>query len=269
MPSFAVVGHCEWVTFARVPALPKPGEIATASEAWDEPAGGGATAAHVMHRLARGASHFFTALGTDATGDRALAALKALGLHVHAAPWNGPHTTAFVHLTPDERTITVMHRGAAPHGDAPLPWHLLDQTDGVYFVKGDPAALWHARRARVLVATARILPLLQQTRVQLDALVHSAADPGEAYAPGQLDPPPRLVVSTEGSRGGRWVRDDGTAGRYEAAPLAGPIVDAYGAGDSFAAGLAFALGSQRPLDEALTLAARCGAEATQRRGAHG
>ena len=35
--------------------------------------------------------------------------------------------------------------------------------------------------------------------------------------------------------------------------------DAYGCGDSFAAGLTFALGRDRRIDEALELAARCGA----------
>ena len=40
----AVVGHVEWVEFARVEAVPKPGEIAHAFETWEEPAGGGAVA---------------------------------------------------------------------------------------------------------------------------------------------------------------------------------------------------------------------------------
>ena len=45
------MGHCEWVTFARVATLPARGEIATALESWEQPAGGGATAARAMHRL--------------------------------------------------------------------------------------------------------------------------------------------------------------------------------------------------------------------------
>jgi ribokinase len=36
-------------------------------------------------------------------------------------------------------------------------------------------------------------------------------------------------------------------------------VDAYGAGDSFAAGLTFGLGAGMPLQRALAVAARCGA----------
>ena len=41
----AVVGHVEWVEFARVERVPSPGEIVHALEAWEGPAGGGAVAA--------------------------------------------------------------------------------------------------------------------------------------------------------------------------------------------------------------------------------
>ena len=56
-------------------------------------------------------------------------------------------------------------------GDGSLPWELLDRTDGVYFTAGDPGALRQARRARVLVATARELATIQTAGVELDALV--------------------------------------------------------------------------------------------------
>jgi ribokinase len=62
------------------------------------------------------------------------------------------------------------------------------------------------------------------------------------------------VVTTEGIRGG--VAD---GRRYEAATPPAPIVDTYGAGDSFAAALTFALGRGDELDDALALAARAGA----------
>src|SRR4051812_19970701 len=110
----AVVGHTEWVTFARVPRLPLSGEILTATESWDEPAGGGAVAAAQLARLG-GPVHFFTSLGTDDVGIKTGAALEQLGVHVHAARWTGPHTTAFVFVeATGERAITVMHRGPRP-----------------------------------------------------------------------------------------------------------------------------------------------------------
>ena len=48
-------------------------------------------------------------------------------------------------------------------------------------------------------------------------------------------------------------------GPYRAAPLSGPIVDAYGAGDSFAAGVTFGLGAGETLEYAVALGSRCGA----------
>jgi len=46
----------------------------------------------------------------------------------------------------------------------------------------------------------------------------------------------------------------------------GEVVDAYGAGDSFAAGLTFALGTGLEGQDALAFAARCGAGALTGRG---
>ena len=68
-----------------------------------------------------------------------------------------------------------------------------------------------------------------------------------------------MTVATRGPDGGTYTTADGRTGSFEAAPLPGPVVDAYGAGDSFAAGLTFALGSGMDVDAALALAARCGA----------
>ena len=47
----AVIGHVEWVQFARVERLPAPGEIVHALEWWEEAAGGGAVAAVELARL--------------------------------------------------------------------------------------------------------------------------------------------------------------------------------------------------------------------------
>ena len=117
------------------------------------------------------------------------------------------------------------------------------------------------------MATARELPTLLEAQVPLDALVRSGRDPAEAYEAGQLDPPPRLIVSTMGREGGSYVADK-RSGSYAAAELPGPIANAYGAGDSFAAGLAFALARGDDTDEALAFAASCGAAAMTGRGAY-
>jgi ribokinase len=255
----AVVGHVEWVDFARVERVPAPGEIAHAREAWEEAAGGGAVAAVQLARLGAETT-FFTALGDDDRGRAAVDQLSARGVRVHAAWRPPPQRRAFTFLDEGaERTITVIGERHVPHGDDRLPWDELDGVDAVYFTGGDGEALAAARRARVLVATPRARAPLADAGVQLDALVHSGSDPGESYRPGDVDPPPRLVVATLGAQGGHWTGAEGRTGSFEAAPLPGEPVDAYGCGDSFAAGLAFGLGRGGRLEEALDLATRCGA----------
>jgi len=263
---FAVVGHVEWVEFARVDHVPSPGEIVHAEERWEEPGGGGAVAAVQLARLAGGAS-LFTTLGDDELGRRAGERLTELGVSLHASWAAEPQRRAFVHLDgTGERTITVLGDKLVPRGDDDtLPWHELRDADAVLFVSGDVAALRRARRARVLVASARELATLQRGGVALDALVGSGEDEGERYHPGELDPAPELVVTTAGALGG-WAQPGGP---FRAASVPGPVEDAYGCGDCFSAGLAYALGRGLEGEEALALAARCGAAALARRGVSG
>jgi len=259
----AVVGHVEWVEFARVEAVPKPGDIAHAYETWEEPAGGGAVAAVQLGRLA-GSCVLFTALGSDELGRRSRAELTRLGVDVHAIPETDQTRRAFTFIDDvGERTITVLGEKLRPRGgDSRLPWRELRGLDAVYFVSGDAEALHHARLARVLVATARELPTLREAGVELDALVGSGEDEGELYRPGDLEPPPKLVVTTSGALGG-WLQPGGP---FRPAPLPGPIVDAYGCGDCFAAGLTFGLARGDSIEEAVALAARCGAAVMTGRG---
>lgn len=261
----AVVGHVEWVEFARVAAVPEPGEIVPARETWVKPAGGGAVAAGELLRLA-GDVVFLTALGDDELGHRAERELRELGVRVEAVYRDEPQRRCFTFVDDGgERTITTIGSRLEPHAADPLPWHELDDVDGVYFTAGDPAALREARRARALVATARVLPTLAAAGVEIDALVHSGSDENERYRIGQLQPPPRLVATTEGGKGGRFVAGE-REGRWEPAPLPGALVDVYGAGDCFAAGLAFALGEGRAVEDALARAAESAARAMTRPG---
>ncbi len=261
------MGHVEWVRFATVDRVPERGTIIQTYESWVEPAGGGAVAAGQMVKLA-GNCDFFTAVGNDKAGAHVREGLEGIGLAVHAAVHDEPQRRAFVFIDAGgERTITSIGKKLHPLGSDPLPWDALPAIDALYFTAGDVQALRAARQARVLVATARELPTLVEAGVQLDALVHSATDPGEEYEPGQINPEPKLVVATKGSEGGSFVAGD-KSGAYAATELPGPVVDSYGAGDSFAAGLAFALARGDDLEEALALAAKCGAAAMTGRGAY-
>ena len=262
------MGHVEWVRFARVERVPEPGTIVSALESWEEPAGGGAVAAAELVRLGAEVD-FFVAVGNDELGARAYDALRELRCRVHVARRDEPQRLAFTYLdSQGERTITLVGRKLHPHGLDPLPWEELAEIDAVYFTAGDADALRAARQARVLVATARELPTLVEAHVGLDALVRSGVDPSEAYESGLLEPEPTLIVSTLGREGGSFVAG-AEEGRFAAAASLERVVDAHGAGDSFAASLTFALGRGDDPYDALAFAAQRGAAALMRRGAHG
>jgi ribokinase len=261
----AVVGHVEWVEFARVDHVPEPGQVVHAHETWQEAGAGGAVAAVQLVKL-NGGAMLFTSLGDDELGRRAREELRGRGVTVHAADARAPQRRAFVHVdAAGERTITVLGRKLMPSGaDGSLPWEELARCDAVYFVSGDVAALHAARRGRVLVATSRETATLRRAGEQIDVLVGSGEDAAERVEPSDLDPQPRIVVATAGALGG-WVRPGGP---YRAAPPPGPIVDSYGCGDCFAAGLTYALAEGRAMDEAVALGARCGAAVLTGRGAY-
>lgn len=260
----AVVGHVEWVTFARVDHVPRAGEIVHADDVFELPAGGGPVAAAQLLKLA-GDCTFYTALGDDELGHRAKEVLEEMGLRVEAVFRAEPQRRAFTHVdAAAERTITVIGERLGPRAADPFAWDELDDVDAVYFCAGDDDALRQARRARTLVATTREAERLARARVHLDAALGSGRDPGERYVP--FEPAPALVVETLGADGGRYETAQGERGTYDAAPPPGPIVCTYGAGDGFAAGLTFALASGCSPTDALEAAARCGAAALTGRG---
>ena len=265
-PKVGVVGHVERIEFAVVERLPAAGEVVHATHWFSAAGGGGAVAAVQLRRLA-GEATFLTALGSDGIAHGLQTELQSHGVTVRAALRPGPHRRGFVHLDDtSERTITILGSRIAPRGDDPLPWAELAGLDAVYFTAGDAAAARAARGARVLVATARALEALVEAEVEVDALVASAADRTEDADPRRLPRPPRVVIRTEGAQGGTWTAADGTTGRWHPTAPPGPVVDAYGCGDAFAAGLTYGLGAGSDLPAALALGARCGAHCLAGRG---
>jgi ribokinase len=266
-PRVGVVGHVEHVEFAVVDRLPGPGEVVHARE-WFTAAGGGGAVAAVQLRKLAGEALFLTALGTDAIARALERELEGHGLTLHAARRDRPHRRGFTHVDArtGERTITIVGERIVPTGADPLPWDDLARLDAVYFTAGDAAALRHARRARVLVASVRAFATLCDANVEVDAVVASADDAGEQHDLGRITPRPRHVIRTEGAAGGAYTRTDGASGRWAAADLPGPVLDAYGCGDAFAAGLTYALAARHALADALALGARCGAHALTGRG---
>jgi ribokinase len=217
-----------------------------------------------------GESVLFTALGDDELASRSRDRFAELGVKVEAATRPGPTRRAVTFLDAHgERTITTIGERLEPRGEDGLDWAWLDGADGVYLTAGDESALQAARGARVLVASPRAGRVLAESSVRLDALVYSENDEFEATLARALEPRPGILVATRGAEGGTWEDADGDTGTWEAAPLPGPIVDTYGAGDSFAAAFTYGLAQGEEIDQALTLAAEAAALNMTRQGPYG
>ncbi|MFO8238259.1 MAG: PfkB family carbohydrate kinase [Prochlorococcaceae cyanobacterium] len=252
----AVVGHVEVVSFVMVERLPQAGLVQTARRCLELPGGAGAVAAVQLARLSGGPVRFFTALGRDAVGKAAAAALAELGLDLEVA-WRDAPTRRGISLCDGsgERSIVVIGERLGPRASDPLPWPELAQCDGLFASAADAQALRLARSARVLTATPRLrLPVLREAGVALDALIGSALDPAEQVPPGALKPPPALRIATAGGAGGHAE----PLGPFAAPPRQRPVLDSYGAGDSFAAGVTAGLAAGWSAHQAISLGCHCG-----------
>jgi ribokinase len=263
MTHVAVVGHIEWVDFLPVPRFPRRGEVIHAEGVTQRAGGGGGVAAPVLAELGAEVD-FFCALGKDTAGRDAVAQLEERGVRMHVA-WRGePTRRAMTLLEPSgERTIVTLGERLEPRGSDRLEWELLRDADSVYFTAGDADALERARQARIVVASPRARSVLETTTI--DALVFSESDPDEREWAERAAPHARLLVATEGERGGRWWGE--SEGRWAATPLPGPARDSYGCGDSFAAAFTLGLGRGDSVEDAAALGAEAGARALTRVGA--
>lgn len=265
MSRLAVVGHVEWVDFIPVSRMPEQGQVVHAEGAFARAAGGGGVVAVVLAEL--GAEvEFFCALGDDALGRAAAEQLTARGVTVHVA-WRADEPTrrALTMLEAGgERTIVTVGDRLETYGSDDLPWDRLGQAEGVYFTAGDVGALEHARASHVVVASPRGRCALE-AGPPIDALVYSQGDHDEAAWAEKLRGKTRLLVKTQGAAGGVWSGE--SQGSWKAVAPQGSIHDAYGCGDSFAAGFTFGLGTGGTVAEAAALGAKCGARCLTRAGA--
>ena len=203
----AVIGHVEWVTFARAPFVPAAGEIVHLEDPFSQPAGGGAVTAVALARMGAEVT-FYTALGNDG---RSRPVLEEHGVRVEAAMRDRPQTEVLALLDPaGERTLYVIGENDAPLAGDPLPWAEIAEMDGCYFTGYDPETVRLGRQARVLVVTARRFDALVESGVRVDALVGSGRDRGERFDLDRLAERPGHVIVTDGAHGGSG---------YSAAPV--------------------------------------------------
>ena len=263
MTRIGVVGHIEWVDFLPVPRFPRRGEVLHAEGGSLRAGGGGGVAAAVLAEEGTEVD-FFTALGDDDAGHAARAQLEQRGVRMHVAWRAEPTRRAVTLLEPGgERTIITIGERLEPRGSDELDWERLREVESVYFTAGDAGALERARQARVVVASPRARGVLSTNTI--DALVFSESDPDESEWAERAMPHARLLVATEGERGGRWW--GASEGRWKAVALPGPARDSYGCGDSFAAAFTLGLGRGDSVEQAAAMGAQAGARALTRVGA--
>jgi ribokinase len=201
---------------------------------------------------------FYCALGDDANGEAAAAELRERGVNVHAAWRPSPTRRVITFLEAGgERSIITIGDRLEPQGSDDLDWERIATADGVYFTAGDRGAAERARKAPVLAASPRGRDGLAAPGMTIDALVYSSSDADESAWARHIEPRARLMVATEGRRGGHWRGE--SEGRWSAVPLPGPRQDDYGCGDSFAAGFTFGLAQGLPVARAAVIGAECGA----------
>ncbi len=260
----AVIGHVEWVSFIAVDQLPEAGKIGHSKHYFEEPAGGGAVVAVQLAKLTNQSIDFFTSLGKDQYGEQTILRLKELGLNLNVA-WRDEKTRRAISIVDQEgeRAITVIGKRLQPCGADDLPWDILDSYDGVFVTATDSEGLYKCRKSPFLAATPRVnLKTIEKASIYLDALIGSGLDPDEKVPKKYFSKPPKLIISTEGSLGGY----ERSLGRFKAFPITSPIKDAYGCGDSFAAGVTAGLSAGWSVEQAISLGAYCGAKCTDHFG---
>jgi ribokinase len=262
----AVIGHVEWLELGVGRERLVPGAIVNIEAEYSEPGGGGGVSVRALPALGASHTRFYTALGDDENARRSEQILTADGVEVCAARRDRPQNRAYTVVDPTgERTIFVRGTNDHPTLEDDLPWDDLGSFDGVFYTGEDPGSLHAARKAKVLVVTARRFDSLVESGVEVDVLIGSSSDVNEQIDLSRLRARPRIVARTAGARGGTYTLADGTTGSWSAAPPAGPIVDTYGAGDVFMAALTLGLGRGDRLDDALAFGARASAAQLTRR----
>ena len=198
----AVVGHVEWITFARGPGAHRRGDRTCDGDVVGA-GGGGAVSAVQLAKLA-GSSELFTAFGGDGVGRRAREELSAARVHVHGEERSDPTRKALCFVDGDgERTITTLGPRLEARGSDGLAWDHLDDASAVYVTAGDADALHRARVARVMVVSA---PSGRPRRVGRSSRRGGQERLGRPRALRPRGPGPRPARPRRADGGcGRWI----------------------------------------------------------------
>ncbi len=265
MARIAVVGS---VAMDRVVALRSPlreGAHLEGEDKGERLGGGGANAALALARAGQRAA-LVGAVGDDDAGRKLLAGLEMAGVDVSAmriAP--GPSTRSLIFVDPEgERTIVNLSRAR----ESESPKRLLEMKSDVIYVRDrDPALAPLLARCLDRASVIGHMPPTAEASRPAHVLVASRSDVGpeildDPLAAGRGVAGPRLnaVVITAGAEGAFLYEKGRDVVRIPARSVR--PVDTTGAGDAFAAGLAFGLASGMGVARATEIGVSWGTEAT-------
>lgn len=259
-----VVGSTNVDLVLTVPALPAPGETVLGTSSRREPGGKGGNQAVALARLGAAVA-FVSAVGEDPEGKWSRARLVEEGIDVSAvATVAAPTGLAVVMVDPlGENSIVV-----APGANAAVvaPEHLAADVLLLSLEVPLPAVVAAASLARrlgvpVVLNAAPAQPLPAALLADVDVLVVNET---EWEALGR--PTAGTVVVTRGGAG-CVVLHEGARHAVPAVPV--DAVDTTGAGDCFAAALAWGVGSGLPVLDAVGFASRAAALSVTVPGARG
>ena len=214
---------------SRVPALPAAGQIVQGERRLEEPAGGGGVIARQVARLA-GRCEFFTALGDDELGRRAERRLAELGVDVHVAALRRDETGAGCTST---RTASGRSR-CSPRSCGRAARFRCEGYDARLLRLGG--------RRGAAVRSARAVRRCDRARAADAPRGGGPARPARRQRARRRRTLRRLSRREDRRPDRRPARRNGER-RAVRQPrrCPAPIVDTYGAGDSFSAALCFAL----------------------------
>ena len=249
--NFAVIGHIEWINFLKVDKLPKPGIISHAEDSLELPAGGGTLIANTLSELTHNQVHFFTSLGNDYFGKESYKILEKKGLKLHVNWREAPTRRGFSLIDNSrDRSITIIGKRLAPKFTDNLDWDILNKMDGIFITAADKQIFKKARNAKILCTTPRVgIDTINNSNVVLDGIIGSDLDPDEFFIESDLIKKPKYIIKTEGEKGGFSI----PGGKFNAIKNDLPLIDSYGCGDSFAAGIIFGLSSKWSIEKTIKL----------------
>lgn len=283
----AVVGSINMDIVVQTDRFPQSGETLLGRDIRFIPGGKGANQATALARLGAQTA-MIGAAGSDDFGRSLTEALAASGVDGRAVIRleGAPTGTASITVTPEDNSIIVVPgaNGLLTPNHIRAAKSVIESSDIVLIQLEIPletavyaAELAHGAGKKAILnpAPAHKLPesvfrhvgCITPNRTELEELTGMNASGGglERAMDALLEMGAPCVVTTLGADGAAWKERGGELRRQPAHRM--EIVDTTGAGDAFNAGLAYALGIGRGLEEAVAFAAKVSALAVTKFGA--